>query len=88
MDHGLEAEIHLLGANDFRDILIGVSDCYLGLNSSDIDAYTWVIRLKQSNTNALFFEELLCLSEVNRSVVGRAVPCSRLVSVILPTLIS
>jgi len=86
VDHGLEAEIHLLGANDFRDILIGVNDCYLGLNSSEIDAYTWVIWLKQSNTNALFFEELLCLSKVNRSVVWRAVPCSRLVSVLPPTL--
>jgi hypothetical protein len=47
----------------------------VNLSSSDnLSHVTWIIRLKESNLNALILEEILGLGQVQRSMIRRGVP--------------
>lgn len=86
MDHGLETQIDLFRANDFRDVLTSAESGTIAdsTRSNRIEAYAGIIGFENSDLDPLIFEVALGLGQVERCVVRRGVPAANLVFSTLP----
>lgn len=73
MDHSLESEVDLLGADDLGDILFFIRTGTHG-SSECSTPYARIIGLKKSDFDALVLEETLGLSQIQWGMVWRGVP--------------
>lgn len=74
MNHGLEPEVDLSGPDNLRDILDELSQRNTPRSVFLCRTYTRIVRLKECNLNALFFEKALGLGKVQWRVIRRCVP--------------